>query len=323
MAGSYPDAPSERIAYDEDGTVMWRAQTIGGAVFGGGGTFTAMVLPPTEQSSTQKQEYNDEDTTIVFSAGGPAAVDYGFAWVFPEKRDVFGFYGYATQGNTGLIEDIDSSTDTKNGVTGNFTVHADREGDGGLPVLVQPPGNNNWSVQQSYREFIHGFTSTGVRSVRARFVTDKTVGGATDIGQVAAFHWYGTIASSVNPDRLIFIEDNTGLAYDEVQDWGDIPRGSVHDKKIYLYNNSATLSASSNVMTFEALTGDSNTWYTIRDDSSTSTGFSTSLTVDGPIAPGTRYPASTSITVRLTVADDENLGPAAARLQLATGTWST
>jgi hypothetical protein len=159
--------------------------------------------------------------------------------------------------------------------------------------------------------------------VRARVGPFKTVGSENNQARLAAFHWYGVIADDANPDRLMFIDDDTGLEYDEVQDWGDIPRGSVHDKEIYLYNNSATLSATSNVITFEGLYEDSYSWYTIMDNGSTAPAFSTSITVDGPISPGTRYPSTDTLTLRLTVDPDENLGPAAARLKLATGDWST
>ena len=150
----------------------------------------------------------------------------------------------------------------------------------------------------------------------------KTVPFASDKTKFRALHLYGEIATAANPDRLIFIDDGTGLAYDELQDWGDIPRGSVHDKKIHLLNNSATLAATSNVITFEGLYQNSFEWYSIRDDSLASTAFSTSITIDGPVSAGARYPASTALTLRLSVPFSQDLGPAAARLELVTGTWA-
>lgn len=326
MAGSYPDVPGPRIAYDEDGTVVWQSNSLLDGTFGGDGLFTAFVLPPTELGSSDLTELNDEDSATVTSDGGPAAVDYGWAWIWPEKRDIFGFYGYATDNNNNYIHEIHTSTDSRNGVTGTFTTEADKTGtnEDGLtvPTLIQPSDNTTWSVQHSYREFIHPLSSTGTTSVRARVHTNKSAGGAVDQAKVCAFHWYGSIVDSANPDRLLFIDADTGLEFDEVQDWGDIPRGTVHDKEIWLKNNSASLAASSNVITFEGLYQDSYTWYSIQDNSDASPSFSSTLTVDGPISAGARYPSTDTLTVRLTVDPDENLGPAAARLQLVTGDWS-
>ena len=319
MAGSYPDAPSHRIPYDADGSVVWGATGIGASAgFGGSASaFTAFQLPVTEFSSTTKAELNDEDSVSILDRGGPGDPDSGVAWVWPEKRDIYGFFGHVLSDDQTHIRELDYSTNTKNGISGDFTVIL-TSGD-----IQQPEGGDQfWTVDQSYREYINSFTSTGVRSVRARMRYGKNVGDAVDQAHVRAFHWYGDIADAANPDRIIYVDDATGLSYDELQDWGDIPRGSVHDKEIRLLNNSASLSASSNVITFESLTGDSHTWYTIRDNSSTSLSFSTELTINGPITAGSRYPASTSLTLRLTVADDEDLGPHSARMKLFTNTWA-
>jgi len=315
VPGSYPDVPSRRIAYDADGTVMWQATTISGGTFGGGGLFTGMQLPPTEIASTDVTEWNDEDSVTVISAGGPAAVDYGHGWVWPEKRDVFGFYGYVTRNDVNDLTEIQTSTDSRNMITGTFST---------LDTNFQGvPGNNNWSVEQSYREFIYSYNSTGTTGARVRTEVCKTVGCAVDKAQFMAFHWYGDIADGANPDRLLFINHGTGLAYDEVQDWGDLPRGATFSIDIHLLNNSATLTATSNTITFEGLYEDSYTWYDIRDNSGASTAFSTQINPSTSIGPGTVYPLSTSLTLRITLDPDENLGPAAARMKLeTTGTWT-
>ncbi len=288
--------------------------------FGGdlAGRFNAMFLPPTELVQADKEELNDEDSVTFRNSGGPGTPDWAYAWIWPEKRDLFGFYGYAAHNGAQRVRELESSTDSNNGITGEWvsiddSVSANHGPDGGLV---------DWSVEQSYREFTQGFNSTGTRALRVRMEPGKGAPSSADSAHFKAFHVYGTIADSANPDRLLFINDDTGLAYDEVQDWGDIPRGSVHDKKIRILNNSATLAATSNVISFEALYQAGHEWYTIRDDSLASTLFSTELTVDGPIAAGARYPLSTSLTLRLTVPDDEDLGPNSARLHMVTGTWA-
>ncbi len=319
MAGSYPDVPSHRIPYDVDGTVVWQAATLSGGSFGGGGYYTGMVVPPSELLSTAKTLLNDENSTALFSDGGPAARDYGWGWIWPEKRDIFGFFGWAMDSATPRLQDLESSTESRNMITKGST-------DGVFNTLasvpVQPPGNDTWSVEQSYREYVGAYTSTGATGVRVRLQTSKTVGAAVDKSFVAAFHWYGDISDGANPDRIIFIDADSGLAFDETHDWGDKPRGSVHFQEFWIVNNSATLTATSNVFTFEDISELSNEWYDLRDNSTVSTAYSTTITINGPIAAGARYPATTTFTIRQTIADDEDLGPASARMRLFTGTWA-
>lgn len=328
MAGSYPDAPSHRLAFDDDGSIVWETSSIAGGTFGGAGLFTGMTLPPTELSVATRSAMNSETSTDNWrTAGGPGAVDYGYGWIWPEKRDIYGFYGYACSNAAGHIGEIHTSTNSRNAITGSFTTEAASNSlspsFGSVPTVTQPDGTATWSVEHSYRELIHPLNTTGTTAVRCRVVPGKTVPFSNDKAIFSAFHWYGEIADGANPDRVLFIDQDTGLEFNELQDWGDIPRGTVHEKEIKLYNNSATLSASSNVITFEGLTGDSFEWYSIQDNSSTAPSFSTALTINGPISPGASYPASTeTLTLRLTVDPIESLGPNAARLQMVTGVWS-
>lgn len=325
MAGSYPDVPSNRIAYHVDGSVVWLTNTVAGGAFGGGGYYTGMVLPPVELSSTQKNDLNNEETTPALVVdGGPTAVDYGFGWIWPEKRDIFGFYGYGLTNGEYWLTDLEYSTQSRNMITKGATSADFIQIAQGYPStdLAQPPGNNNWSVDQSYREYVNAFSSTGATGVRVATATPGTLSYAVDKMYVAALHWYGDIADGANPDRLLFINAGTGLVFDEVNDWGDLPRGSVHSLDIKIMNNSATLAATSNIITFEGVSGDSYTWYDIKDNAGASTAFSTSLTISGPLAAGATYPASTTLTLRITLDPDENLGPASAYLKLATGSWA-
>ena len=305
------------MAYHKDGTVVWQTRSV--SITGGGadvdGFFPAMDLPPSELATSTKTELNDEDDVAVLTDGGPASYDYFWGWIFPEKRDLFGFYGFAAHDDYSVLHALEASTNSFNAIGGDFTEIDDRP-------PHSPGGYVQWSVQQGYREFVNQYSSTGIRSLRVRVQPDNSPGAADDPAQVRAFHIYGDKADGANPDRLLFIDADTGLEYDEVQDWGDIPRGSVHDKDIYLLNNSATLAASSNVISFEGPYEASYTWYSIRDNSGASTAFSTQLTINGPISAGARYPASTNLTLRLSVPNSTDiLGPHAAYLELAS-TWA-
>ena len=85
------------------------------------------------------------------------------------------------------------------------------------------------------------------------------------------------------------------------------------DYDIKIKNNSTSYPTSDINLSFEALTGTSNTWYTIKPSGG---AFSTTWSTPA-LAPGA---LSTLLTVRLTVSDNQILGPQAARIR-ASSVW--
>jgi hypothetical protein len=130
---------------------------------------------------------------------------------------------------------------------------------------------------------------------------------------------YGLISSGETPDRLLFIDDSTGLEFTEPLDWGDVPRGTTLDYDIKVKNNSGTLTANTNVLDFEALTGTSDTYYTIKE---TGGSFATTLSITS-IGAGVTYPSGANvITVRLAVPDAAGFAAESARLFVSTVSWT-
>ena len=136
--------------------------------------------------------------------------------------------------------------------------------------------------------------------------------------QVVTAHVYGEISVGETPDRLLYIDSSTGLEYTGPIDWGNIPRGTVYDEDWYIKNNSSTLTANNTTLDFEALYLSSATFYTL----STGVGWSTSLGPISTIGASSRWPSTNSLTVRCNPPSTAELGLHAARIVMATSSWS-
>ena len=283
MAGSYPDAPSRRMAIDADGTVGVRTPVAGGV---------SVMLTPANMATL-----NDEDTGGVSAAFNNTAVHWAF--VFPELREVDGvFFAF----NNGGLTVVETSADTTNGVDGTWsTVYAD--------YAEHTPAT---SVIPFYRTAIRSAATAGARALR---VLQGAGGGNTP--SLLAAHIYGEISPGETPDRLLFLDENTGLEFTLPIDFGDVPRGSSEDVELRLRNNSATLTASNIQYTAEALPpDDSGNHYTF-----TLPGGSTFQSTQqvASLAPAT---TSGLITVRRITPGSAAVGLRAGRIRATTQTWS-
>jgi hypothetical protein len=80
---------------------------------------------------------------------------------------------------------------------------------------------------------------------------------------IRAAEIFGEIASGETPDRIILLDDDTGLEVSIPQDWGDRPRGTARDKLLRLKNNSGSLTASTIDVgrgRTETITTDASSW---------------------------------------------------------------
>ncbi|MCH7473667.1 MAG: hypothetical protein IIA27_03255, partial [Gemmatimonadetes bacterium] len=136
---------------------------------------------------------------------------------------------------------------------------------------------------------------------------------------------YGLISSGETPDRILFLDEATGLEFGtggstpDIMDFGDRPRGSIIDHEFRLRNNSTVagnnLTATTIVLTREAQHGDMDMWMTYDLDGG---GFMTTETVTS-LAPETN---SALLTMRLDVDDAAVLFVWAARTRVAVTTWA-
>lgn len=285
MAGSYPDVPGRRMAFDADGTVGAYGLADGSGVL-------------TEFTPSQLAEMNDEDEAVV--------VDYGLAqpsrylWViFPELREFDGiFYAY---GANGLPTTVATSPDTTNGRDGTWTQQVADLADYAV-------------VMGNYRT---GITSTAVAAIRSVRVQIAATSGSPH-QETRALHVYGEISPGQTPDRLLFIDEVTGLEFGLPKDYGDVPRGSARDFQFRLKNNSTVagnnLTINSIQITAEALYLNSGAWYTFSNGGA----FQATLPL-GNLAPEA---STVLLTARQIIPDAEVLGLHAGRIRAAHGSLS-
>lgn len=201
MAGYYPDVPDNRFAYHLDGTKIYTLDANETLV---DITSTAALM-------------NDEDSDSTSTMNGKGNVIF----LFPEKRDLSGYYldGYYGGGA------LQASSDTTTLLDGTWT------------TVVNPwVANNVGDPTPEYRQNINSITAGSVKAL-------KFVG---DMRQVYSLHLYGSITAGENPDRLIFWDSSldqptTGAYFD----FGDVTQGQTYTKQFRIKNNSSSKTASS------------------------------------------------------------------------------
>jgi len=295
MAGSYPDAPGRKMNCYSDGTVILRS-TIKQAS-SGQPVHSAGVL--TEYTATADHlELLDHDDVNASAWGANGAHTRIVNHIFPELRDIDGVFvttsGYS-EGSIGY------SPDTTNSIDGTWTLQTTTLGD------FQETG----ATIPLYRTDIYVFSATGVRGL---FV-ECTKLGATFSSWFRTVEVYGTIAAGQTPDRVLFINDTTGLEYIIPQDYGDVPRGSSRDITVRTKNNSGTSTANSIDLSRSNLESgqDSTGWYTMDNGGGFSSGFQIASLGAG---------AEDSWTLRQNIPDSTTPGLYECWLQASVGSWT-
>jgi hypothetical protein len=292
MAGFYPDVPAPRIAYDRDGTVGFFSPTWGPS------TVTQLV-------SADMRNWNDEnDSTSLTNSGLPTfggATNITTGLIFPELRDVLGYYIVSIWGVTA----IQTSVDSTNGTDGTWVTAVANAADAGSTV-------------PAYRTGINAVSWLGIKAIRFQ----QSVKQSNE--HPRTLHLYGVISNNTGLDKLRTwhptldepLDDNTS-ADGAFFDWGDVARGTTQDRAFRIKNNSATLTANSIVLSPEVLT---DTSPTVASQMTLSDGgaFTGSLNI-GSLAPGVISPV---ITLRRTIASNATLSLWAGRININPGSWT-
>lgn len=281
-AGSYPDAPSRRMATDLDGTIGgWRRSdgTTGLSEFG----------------ASAMDTMNDEGEGNWINFQNQQTLKY-MILIFPELREIDGlFYSYTGVGVPGQYS---TSGDTTNGIDGTYTQR--------IADVA------NWTVTAiNYREQVTSLAVSNQRSTRLE------IGGTgTSLADqyMISMHTYGEISAGETPDRLLWFDQAAALEFSKPRDYGDVARGSAEDYLVYLRNNSASLTASAVQITAQALTGAAGAWFTFDEGS----GFQATLALASSIPNGSNSP---NITIRRITPDAGALSLHAPRAFVA-ATWA-
>jgi hypothetical protein len=288
VAGTYPDVPGRRMAYDRDGTVGFTIDAANNVV---------------QLDDASMRAGNDESNSIM------ARVDEGFhpgLWVgvlFPELRDLSGFYlGYSGYGPAGPLLHLQYSTNSTSGLDGTWATW------GADP----PPQTPN--VSPDYRVSVNAASLSGVRGVRVYIPPTFSSG----INNLLAIHLYGQPATGQAPNRLriwhpTLDQEVTGPYFD----WGDVARGTSASRDFRVKNFSGTQTAHSVEVLLETLTDAVPS--VVSQHTLTYHGSSPAVSVNiGDLGPNA---ASDVLTVARFTPTNAQLSAWALRIIAAAGSW--
>jgi hypothetical protein len=293
IAGAYPDPPSYRMAYDKDGTIV--VSSLAGAI--------------TQQSAGTITQLNDESD----NSNGPTINCDWLAFIFPEKRDIDGFF-VAMQRAVGgsIIDKVEVSNNTTTGADGTWT-----------QIQAQYTITGGIAVNPNYRTDVKMVSSLGIRAIRftpgARGVSGSGAGSGN--WTWPAVHLYGSISPGENPHRLALWNPTSDVRVSAAWfDWGDCPRGSSADKTFRVKNISSAQTANTITVSVDVLTDATGGappvggQHTLSTDGTT---FTATISI-GNLAPGAM---SGVLTIRRNTPSNAQLGVWAFRVQAAAATW--
>ena len=290
MAGTYPDVPGRRMAYDLDGTRIFRIDN-------------ANTL--TELTATEARSLNDESTANPLTVGGENSGTNQLFFYFPEPRDLAGFFinqGGYSWGNPGVTAYV--SSDTTTGLDGTWSTYVSGFG---LPTGLTPV----------YRTSITAAASTGTRGLRF----SSFIGRLNDfVTQVV--HLYGAASTGANPDRLdLWHPTSDAPVTGAYFDWGNAQQGSTLTRTFRVKNRSSTLTANSVVLDTAPSNGElTPTSPTGVSQTAVSTGGAYAATASiGSLAPGA---ISSVLTLRRLTAFNAQISLSAMRVRAYAASWS-
>jgi len=288
VAGGYPAAPGQRIAYDSDKTVVAHSTGTGG--------------PITVFGTNDVNDLNDESsarTVIESSVGAPRQV----TWMFPRPMDLFGVWA-GGEGDGSIeyfFENVSYSLDAIAVDTGSWT-------NTGIFFNIVALYWDTW------RTDFQLFSATAALAARG---VARGKGGLEFTGKhIKGVFWWGAVNDAATPDRLILLDKDTGLE-SGLYDWGYLPRGTTKEKVFNVRNNSATFQADAVTVGFTALMSHNpHTWFEVKDGGG---AYSTQVTL-GNIALATTY--ANDITVKVVSPSTAGLGPFTTRIALGQTGWT-
>jgi len=278
MAGLYPDAPGPQIMYDKDGSA--------GFYIPAGSTTPQAWSQATLTSLNDVSDSGLDEGTA--QSGGPL-----MGVIFPELRDIVGYFiahSVTGAGNPVGVYNLATSTNTTNGYDGTWTVQNAN------------PAYSSSMIPGGWRSP----TTVAYNGIIAIRYNPQQTGGAANAGSVSyGFHIYGKQSSGAAVDRLRLWDpvsnvELTGPAFD----FGSFGRNTTQTKTFRVRNNSATLSATSIVLSTEALANDATPAVAGQTTLSQGAGFASTQNI-GTLAAGA---TSAVCSVQIAATASEQLG---------------
>jgi hypothetical protein len=291
MAGSYPDIPAPRLAYDRDGSVAFYVNA------------SSIV---STLSLAETQALQDEGQATTYTVGYNGGVTQHVGVMFPQLMDISGVHllAYPTVGSPASPQ-LRYSTDTTNGFDGTWN--------NSVTIAL---GTSGTAVTPAYRNSISALSLTGVKAVRFAIPT-SAIGNPSIV--LRTMHFYGQ--PSAASDRLEFWHPTLDQPLSQTPahfDWGDRPRSTTVNKQVRVKNLSATLTAGSITVGMEALTDSSPTFVGQHTFSYNGGAYGATCSISS-LAPNT---ISEIVDVEQALTGTASLSLWAQRIYANAGTWS-
>ncbi len=291
MAGSYPDNPKRRFAYDDDATVVLVVKNIGGSTSPG----VPPGIPYLNASVAEMQNLNDEDHASFYGRTTVNATVF-VTMLFPEKREIDGLYHVTGGDASGASHTAAKSENTTNGYDGTW-----------VDLALADLHNVSW-VADHYRDNIESQAESNVLGLMFKV-------SGNPFSEHRLIHVFGTQTAGGTPDRLIFLDpDNADAEFTKPLDFGDVPRGQTQTDTFKVKNNSSTASANTVQVTGEDLFGGAGAWYEFSDDDVV---YTATLGLGNISAAGSKL-----VYVRQVVPDAQTPGVYVARVKANQASWS-
>lgn len=282
MAGNYPDPPSYRLAWDRDGSKLFRLDT----------SYASVI---TEHSQATQASLNS-DTSPLIDGGGASGGTFRWGVMFPELTDLdalniaMGYDGWFKN-----FEAIQVSSNTTNMIDGTWTA-----------VSGVTASNPN---KVATRTEIRSSTLLGIRAIRW--------GCSGNYPALRRIHLYGEPSNTAG-DRMLIWDPvlDSRIAPDHFE-WGDVPRESIQERTFRIKNRSTTLTAQSVRVAMEVLNDTTPSIIAQHQLSVDGTTWLAQVNI-GDLAPGA---VSAPITLRYTVDPGATLSLWTLRLFAEATTW--
>lgn len=293
MAGGYPEAPGQRLAYDADGSRFFIISTLANvldAAFDAGGAKQLLLN-------------NESNNLGVVESGRLASGVKTARWLFTEPRDLFGVWAAGTTASYDgdVLYDFEWSSDCQTWTDGSWNAT-------GVATFYGPP-----LALEGWREDIRPFS--GPASWGLRHKVAASGGLAFYDKKLIQTHIYGATADAYTPNRLILLDKDTGLEIG-LHDWGYLPRGTTKTKVCNVRNNASVQANDVSVGFTSLMNQDPHLYYSARDGGG---GYASSLNL-GNIAAATTY--ANDITVRIVSPSSAVMGPISSRVSLGQSGWT-
>lgn len=216
MAGSYPNIPGERIAYELDSGILLQRYS--------NNTAWASV------NDIQKTNFNKEKNMRNTGDSNTYLLDVAslFQVVFPVPYDIYGVYASVLD-YFDFAGQVFISTDTTNGSDGTWNYLTTN--------LFPQNATRTYSTETDYRSKIANITgATGIKGIR---FSSLYTGPSSQYIWLLNFHIYGSKSSTSN--RIEFWNsDNTAELLPQDWDFGDTVEGSSEIKSFKVKNYLST-----------------------------------------------------------------------------------